>query len=70
MKDNTNKNQPTHFAYTVESYGEKNENSTWTKIGSCWNHQDGKGFNIVLGAFPVDGKLIIREVDIDEKPTA
>ena len=54
-------NLPTHFAYSVqefESNGEKK--SSWTKIGSVWSHQDGKGFSIDLSCYPIDGKITIR----------
>ena len=54
-------NLPTHFAYSVqefESNGEKK--SSWTKIGSVWSHQDGKGFSVDLDCYPIDGKITIR----------
>ena len=33
-----------------------------TNIGSVFPHSDGKGFNILLEALPLDGKLVLREV--------
>jgi len=49
-------NAPTHFAYQVSRGGQK---SYWTRIGIAWTHKDGKGLNIVLDSFPVDGKVAI-----------
>jgi hypothetical protein len=31
-------------------------------------HKDGKGFNIMLQAFPLDGKIVCREISGDENP--
>jgi hypothetical protein len=50
--------QPTHAAYVVEGDG---EGAFWTKIGAAWPHDDGDGFNIVLTAFPVSGRLVLRK---------
>lgn len=49
--------RPTHTAYVVE--GEDNAN--WTEIGALWPHEDGKGFNLILRALPVNGRLVIRQ---------
>ena len=32
-------------------------------------HKDNGGFNIMLQAFPLDGKIVCREISEDEKPT-
>ena len=32
----------------------------WTRVGSAWQHKDGKGFNVVLSALPVNGRLVLR----------
>jgi hypothetical protein len=48
-------------AYSVREYelaGEKK--GDWTKLGVAFPHQDGKGFNVVLHAVPLDGKLVLR----------
>lgn len=48
-------------AYSVREYeanGEKK--SEWTKVGVAFPHSDGKGYNVVLHALPVDGKLVLR----------
>jgi hypothetical protein len=34
----------------------------WLSLGLAFPHKDGKGFNIMLQAFPFDGKIVCREV--------
>jgi hypothetical protein len=46
------------LAYTVK---ETKGQTFWTKVGVAFPHKDGKGFNVMLDAVPVDGKLTIRE---------
>jgi hypothetical protein len=31
-----------------------------TKVGVAFEHKDGKGFEVVLEAFPVDGRITLR----------
>jgi hypothetical protein len=66
-------NLPSFNVYTVEDRGD-NEDPFWLKIGAAFAHKDGKGFNIVLSAFPLDNRLIMRvpadENGEDEKPKA
>jgi hypothetical protein len=47
-----------HGVFVVDGEG---DNAFWTKIGAAWLHEDGKGFNILLTAMPVSGKLVVRE---------
>jgi hypothetical protein len=47
-----------HGVFVVDGEG---ENAFWTKIGAAFPHEDGKGFNILLTAVPVNGKLVVRE---------
>jgi hypothetical protein len=49
---------PTHVAYQVRN--RDGQKAFWTRIGSAWAHADGEGFNIVLDAVPVDGKITLR----------
>lgn len=52
---------PSHVAYQVrEREGKK---TIWTRIGSAWSHNDGKGFNIQLDAMPFDGRISLRTVE-------
>lgn len=65
-KDNlTSKSKaPSFIAYHVR---EGKEKSYFTRVGAAWTHKDGNGFNIVLEAFPVDGKITLRA---NEEPSA
>ena len=49
---------PTHIAYQVRE--RENQDSIWTRIGAAWQHKDGKGFNIVIEAAPLDGRITLR----------
>jgi hypothetical protein len=54
--------KPSHHVYSVRDGGE-NGSDYWTKIGVAFAHNDGKGFSVILEAFPIDGKLTIRTVE-------
>ena len=32
----------------------------WLSIGAAFMHQDAEGFNIVLQALPINGKIVLR----------
>jgi hypothetical protein len=49
---------PSHAAYHVRD--RKNGDAIWTRIGSAWQHADGKGFNIQLETMPLDGRISLR----------
>jgi hypothetical protein len=51
--------QPTHRAYVVVK--RDGADDFWINIGAAFAHQDGKGFNVVLQAQPIDGKIVLRE---------
>jgi hypothetical protein len=34
----------------------------WLNLGLAFPHKDGAGFNIILQAFPLDGKIVVREI--------
>jgi hypothetical protein len=55
---------PTHRVYTVIS--REGQDDYWLNLGLVFPHKDGKGFNIVLQALPLDGKLVCREVSEDD----
>jgi hypothetical protein len=55
---------PTHRAYTVIKREGKED--YWLNLGVCFRHEDGEGFNILLQAAPLDGKLVLRTYK--EKP--
>ena len=67
MSDNQ---KPSHKVFVVEDRkGEDDEGDAfWTRVGSAWAHKDGKGFNVVLSALPVNGRLVLRTfTDEDDK---
>ena len=41
----------------------------WLNIGLVFAHKDGKGLNIMLQAFSLDGKFVCREIVEGEEPT-
>lgn len=47
--------KPDFNAYMVVGDG------IFQKIGAAWNNKDGKGVSITLDAFPVNGKIVLRE---------
>ena len=49
---------PTHYAYHVRD--RKGGDAIWTRIGSAWQHADGKGFNIQIETVPLDGRISLR----------
>ena len=54
--------QPTYQAYTVvkRQGKEGTQDDYWLNIGAAFMHQDGEGFNIVLQALPINGKIVLR----------
>jgi hypothetical protein len=55
---------PTHRAYTVIKREGKED--YWLNLGVAFRHEDGEGFNLLLQAMPLDGKLVLRTYK--EKP--
>jgi hypothetical protein len=56
--------QPTHRAYSV--IRREGQDDYWLNIGLVFPHKDGSGFNIMLQAFPLDGKIVCREITAEE----
>ncbi len=51
---------PLYRAYTVIDR-DKEQPPFWLNIGSAFPHKDGKGFNVILQALPINsGKLVLR----------
>ena len=50
--------QPTHRAYSV--IRREGQDDYWLNIGLVFPHKDNGGFNIMLQAFPLDGKIVCR----------
>lgn len=61
-------NRPSHRVYAVRD--RDNDDAFWTRIGSVFPHQDGKGFNVIFDALPVDGRAVLREVKDEDEPEA
>lgn len=55
--------RPTHAIYCVIGEGEK---ARWMRIGSAWANRDGKGLNLSFDAYPVAGRIVVREALADE----
>jgi hypothetical protein len=69
MSEQTSK-APTHTVYTVRDGKNEGDKGFFTRIGAAWPIKDGAGFNIVLDAYPVNGRCIVlpkksREEDDD-----
>ena len=56
--------KPTHRVYTV--IRREGQDDYWLNIGLAFPHRDGSGFNIVLQALPLDGKIVCREIAEDD----
>jgi hypothetical protein len=59
---------PTHTCFTVRDRGE-GKKAFWIAIGSAWTNRDGS-FNLLLNAFPTDGKIVVRPRKDDEPGSA
>ena len=64
MADRDQPQQPTHRAYSVIK--RDGQDDYWLNLGLAFPHKDGKGFNVMLQAFPLDGKIVCREIADDE----
>jgi hypothetical protein len=60
--------KPSYTAYTVHK--REGQDDFWIAIGAAFMHQDGDGYNIVLQALPLDGKIVLRlpKAQADEQP--
>ncbi|HEX4613240.1 MAG TPA: hypothetical protein VH092_33950 [Urbifossiella sp.] len=55
----TKTSKPAYIAYTVRNNEDQKE-GFWTRLGVAFPHQDGKGFNLLLDAYPLDGRITLR----------
>ena len=65
MADREQPKQPTHRAYSV--IRREGQDDFWLNVGLVFPHKDGSGFNIMLQAFPLDGKIVCREIGDDDR---
>jgi hypothetical protein len=56
--ETANSKTPSHIAYQVRD--REGGKGFWTRIGSVWQHKDGKGFNVQLECVPLDGRITLR----------
>ena len=64
MADSRQPNTPTHRAYSVIK--RDGQDDYWLNLGLVFPHKDGSGFNIILQAYPLDGKIVCREITEDD----
>ena len=50
--------QPAFRAYTVVK--REGQDDFWPAIGAAFMHQDAAGYNVVVQALPIDGKVVLR----------
>jgi hypothetical protein len=54
--------KPDFKAYTVKDIGKDGEKKgRWLEIGAAWEHKNGEGYDIVLEALPVNGRIVLRK---------
>lgn len=58
-KKSNETNRPTHAIWQVNGEGDK---ARWTRVGAAWMHKDLKGANLKFDAFPMSGRVVIREI--------
>ena len=61
----TEKVKPIYNAFIVEE--REGQDPFWLKIGAAFEHKDAKGYNLVLQALPIDGRIVLREYKEPEK---
>ena len=59
------KAKPDFNVFVVEE--REGQDPFWLKVGAAWANKDGKGFNVVVQALPLDGRLVLREYKEPEK---
>lgn len=66
MSDNKS---PTHRVFTLipRKGSDGKDDNFWLNIGSAFEHGDQKGYNLILEALPLDGKLVLREVKEEQE---
>jgi hypothetical protein len=58
----TTAKRPSFTAYSVRDYQKNGQKeSDWNRIGVAWQHKDGDGFDIILDANPVNGRVAVRK---------
>jgi hypothetical protein len=65
MADSRQPSAPSHRAYSVIK--REGQDDYWLNLGLVFPHKDGSGFNIILQAQPLDGKIVCREITEDDR---
>lgn len=53
---------PVLIAYGVKRRG-ASKRAHWTRIGEAYPHESGAGLTVVLNVLPLDGRVILLELD-------
>ena len=64
MAEREQPKQHTHRAYSV--IRREGQDDFWLNLGLVFPHKDGGGFNIMLQALPLDGKIVCREITAED----
>ena len=64
MTDKDQPRLPSHRAYSV--IRREGQDDYWLNVGLVFPHKDGGGFSIMLQTFPLDGKIVCREIGDDD----
>ena len=60
---NDQRSKPTHEAFAVRNFERDGKpDASWLRVGVAFAHRDGKGFDVVLDAVPVGGRVVVREM--------
>lgn len=62
----TDTNPTILVAYAVED-APRGQKSYWTRIGRLFPHKDAKGYDLVLNALPINGRIVIRQEEPREE---
>jgi len=61
-KESIMSKKPSHYAHVVSTPKKQGEKAYWTRVGSVFQHQSGKGFDIVLAeGIAVNGRIVCTE---------
>lgn len=50
-----------YIAYSVIDAKTMGKPAMWCRIGAAFHHKDGGGFDLVLNALPINGRLALRK---------
>ncbi|MBV9862653.1 MAG: hypothetical protein JO267_10950 [Alphaproteobacteria bacterium] len=64
MAEEEQPRQPSHRVYAV--IRREGQDEYWLNVGLAFPHKDGAGFNVILQALPLDGKVVCREITDDD----